>query len=83
MFDLAKKILENDLISMTTVTLILVKHETSCVEKLIFLAFLAYEECQIRGCKRHVHQFEAKMVVDFKLDSKSNFTIPNWIRSPP
>jgi hypothetical protein len=38
---------------------------------------------QIRGHTRHVRQFEANVVLDFKLDSKSDSAILNWIGSPP
>jgi hypothetical protein len=32
---------------------------------------------------RYVHQFEVEVVLDYELDWKSNFGIPNWIGSPP
>jgi hypothetical protein len=31
----------------------------------------------------HVRQFECKVILDSKLDSKFNFGIPNWFGSPP
>jgi hypothetical protein len=49
------------------VTPILVNHEIGCIEKLISLAFHAYEDVQIGGHTHPMHQFESMVILDFEL----------------
>jgi hypothetical protein len=69
---------------------------TSAIGKVISSSFRAYVErpnliwyasctsnVQIRFGMRSVHQFEAEVVLNSELDSKSNSGILNWIGSPP
>jgi hypothetical protein len=41
------------------------------------------QNIQIQFGMHPIYQFEAEVVLDFELDSKSNSRIWNWIGSPP
>jgi hypothetical protein len=54
-----------------------------CHLKGYLVLFPCIYNVQILFGMHHVHQFEAKVVLDDELDSKSNSRILNWIGSPP
>jgi hypothetical protein len=53
------------------------------LERLSPYIHMHMKNVQIRGRMCHVHQFEGKVVLDPEIDSKSDYAILNWIRSPP